>query len=157
MAEGEFALVRQHLEAALMRTSDWVGDHDLYAMLADAAAREGDLPSLRRYAPLAEQSAAGCDHRLYRAIADRAQGVAYRMAGEYGQAGERLNRALESFSEIGARWQVGRTYVELAELARARHDRTTATEHLDHAQVEFEALQAAPDLVRARAALAELG
>ena len=39
MAEGEFALVRQILETALQTPSEWIGDYDLYAMLADAAAQ----------------------------------------------------------------------------------------------------------------------
>jgi hypothetical protein len=48
MAEGEFALVRQHLEGMLNQTAEWVGDHDLYAMLADAAAQQRDLAALGR-------------------------------------------------------------------------------------------------------------
>jgi hypothetical protein len=82
--------------------------------------------------------------------------VAHRLAGEYGQAGERLNRALESFSEIGARWQVGRTCVELGALARSQGERTSATAHLLRAIVEFESVGAVPDRVRAEATLAKL-
>ena len=54
MAEGEFALLRQHLEAGL-KTSTSLGtapgsDHDLYALLADAAAQhhaQAVLPRIR--------------------------------------------------------------------------------------------------------------
>jgi len=51
MAEGEFALVRQHLEAALKLPGLWVGAHELYALLADAAtpaARRGRIAGSMR-------------------------------------------------------------------------------------------------------------
>jgi tetratricopeptide (TPR) repeat protein len=156
-AEGEFALVRQHLEAALVGTSDWVGDHDIYAMLADTAALQGDLEALQRYAALAEQSAERYGHRLFQAIAQRAQGVAHRLAGEYGPAGVRLTKALGTFDELGARWQVGRTHVELGKLAQDQGDRAAAIEHYKQALTQFESQGALPDLARTQAALAELG
>jgi tetratricopeptide (TPR) repeat protein len=157
MAEGEFALVRQHLEAALPQAAEWVGDHDLYAMLADAAAIEGDLPALHRYAPLAEETAVRYDHRLYRAIAHRAFGVAHRLAGEHSQAQARLEQALELFSKLETAWQAGRTYFELGAVARAQSDTAAATRHFTDALAEFERQGAGPDLIRTQAALAELG
>lgn len=157
MAEGEFALVRQHLEAALPQAAEWVGDHDLYAMLADAAAIEGDLPALHRYAPLAEETAVRYDHRLYRAIAHRAFGVAHRLAGEPGQAQARLEQALELFSELETNWQTGRTYFELGKLAQAQADAAPAIRHFSNALAEFERQGAGPDVIRTQAALAELG
>jgi len=72
MAEGEFALVRQHLEIALSKSATWVGEHDLYAMLADAAAQQRDEAALRQYTPLAEETASRYDHKLYQAVAHRA-------------------------------------------------------------------------------------
>jgi len=157
MAEGEFALVRQHLEAALPQTADWVGDHDLYAMLADAAAREGNLPALHRYAPLAEESAVRYDHRLYRAIADRAFGVAHRLAGEHSQAQARLEQALELFSELETNWQTGRTYFELGAVAQAQSNTAGAIRFFSNALAEFERQGAGPDVIRTQAALAKLG
>ena len=156
MAEGEFALVRQHLEAALPQTAEWVGDHDLYAMLADAAARQDDLPALQRYAPLAEEAAIRYDHRLYQAIAHRAYGLAHRLAGEYDQAQDRLQKALDIFRQHEARWQIGRTYFELGRLAQDRADGAAAIGHLTNALAEFEKQGAIPDMARTRAALAEL-
>jgi len=157
MAEGEFALVRQHLEAALPQTADWVGDHDLYAMLADAAAREGDLPALQRYAPLAEERAVRYDHLLYLAIAHRAFGVAHRLAGEPAEAEARLRQAVELFAEVEARWQLGRTYFELGRLAQARADEAAAIRHFTDALAQFRSQGAGPDVIRTQAALAELG
>jgi tetratricopeptide (TPR) repeat protein len=157
MAEGEFALVRQHLEAALPQTAEWVGDHDLYAMLADAAALAGDLTALQRYAPRAEESAVRYDHRLYRAIAHRAFGVTHRLAGEPSRALARLEQALELFSELETSWQTGRTYFELGKLAQGQADASAAARHFTNALAEFERQGAGPDVIRTRAALAELG
>src|ERR1051325_5930371 len=104
MAEGEFALVQKHLEQALQSTTpgfpevfniaSWAGNHDLYVMLADTAARHGDEALLRQYAPLAEELAVRYGHRLYQAIAHRAWGVAHRLAGENDDAEARLHQAL---------------------------------------------------------------
>jgi len=57
MAEGEFVLVQEYLEIALNKTAAWVGEHDLYAMLADTAVRRRDEAGLQKYAPLAEEFA----------------------------------------------------------------------------------------------------
>ena len=156
MAEGEFALVRQHLEQALTRTSSWVGDHDLYAMLADAAGQQRDEPALARYTPLAEAAAARYDHPLYQAMSRRARGVLHRLRGEHAAAAAQLRQALELFSELGARSQVGRTHGELAALAVDQHDLDAAREHYRRALAAFEALGAAPDAARTREALAGL-
>jgi len=94
MAEGEFALVKQHLEEALKQSAELEGDHDLYAMLADVAAQQRDLAALRHYAPLAAELAARYNHTLYQAVAHRAWGVAQRLAGEYADAEVRFSRAL---------------------------------------------------------------
>jgi hypothetical protein len=39
MGEGEYTLIMQHLEAALGLSLSWMGDHDVYAALADAASQ----------------------------------------------------------------------------------------------------------------------
>ena len=155
MAEGEFALVRQHLEHALGKTATWVGEHDLYAMLADAAAQQRDEAALQQYAPLAEEAAARYDHKLYRAIAHRARGVAHRLKGEYTEAEVRLRQALGLFRGLDTRWQIGRTLFELGELTRARGDSTGAREHFALALAAFGEMKAAPDAARTRAALEE--
>jgi tetratricopeptide (TPR) repeat protein len=153
MAEGEFALVRQYLEIALRKTAAWVGEHDLYAMLADAAAQQRDEAALRQYTPLAEEAAARYDHKLYQAIAHRAWGVAHRLKGEPVEAEARLNQALALFRGLDTRWQIGRTMFELGELAQTRGEAAGAREHFSRALTAFEELGAAPDAARARAAL----
>jgi len=156
MAEGEFALVREHLGAALNKPAQgWapVGDHELYSMLADAAAQQRDEAILRQYAPLAEETARRYDHKLYQAIAHRAWGVAHRLAGEYPQAEARLNQALHLFNSLSTRWQIGRTLFELGELAAAQVNATKAGDHFTHALAEFEEMRAAPDAARTRTKL----
>lgn len=156
MAEGEFTLVREHLEAAIPKPSHgWssFGDHEVYAMLADVAAHQRDEAALRRYAPLAEQAARQTGHTLYQAIAHRAWGVAHRLASEYAEAEERLNQALALFQELDTRWQIGCTFFELGELALAQSDTITARDHFAQALAAFEAMRATPDVARTRAAM----
>jgi hypothetical protein len=156
MAEGEFALIRQQLERVLSQPSIWPGDHDMYAMLAEAAVQQRDEPALRHYAPLAEAAAMQCDHKLYRAIAHRAWGVAHRLAGQHAESASRLGQAMALFDGLQTRWQIGRTWFELGELALARNDTIGAREHFSQALAVFEEMRAAPDEARTRAALDRL-
>ncbi|HWR88560.1 MAG TPA: hypothetical protein VN277_09090, partial [Acidiferrobacterales bacterium] len=56
-------------------------EHDTYAVLADTAVLQRDAAALRQYAPRLEELAARDGHKLYLAIAQRAWGVAHRLAG----------------------------------------------------------------------------
>jgi hypothetical protein len=156
MAEGEFALIRQHLERVLSQQTSWPGDHDMYAMLAEAAVQQRDEAAIRQYAPLAEAAAIQCDHTLYRAIAHRAWGVAHRLAGQHAEAASRLRQAMDLFDGLQTRWQSARTWFELGELALARNDTIGAREHFSQALAVFEEMQAAPDEIHTRAALDRL-
>ena len=158
-AEGEFALVREHLEIALSQPSiGWIafGDHELLSLLADIAAQQRDEAAIQKYAPLAEEFASRYDHKLYQAIAQRAWGVAHRLAGEYSEAKSKLNQALELFSGINARYQIGRTLLELGELATAQTDNIKAREYFTRSLEAFESMQAALDVSRTKAALVRL-
>ena len=153
MAEGEFGLIREHLELALTTSAEWVGEHDLYAMLADAAVRQRNQDALQQYAPLAAETADRYGHTLYQAIAQRAWGVLHRLAGDHSEAESRLRHALEIFAGLETHWQIGRSYAELAELARARNDSSAARDYYALALTEFEELDAIPDAARTRTAL----
>ena len=133
-----------------------VGDHELYNLLADAAAQQRDETALRRYTPLAEEAASRYDHRLYRAIAHRAWGVAHRLAGQYVESQTRLNQALEIFQRMNTRWQIGRTMFELGELATTQTNTSKARDCFTRALEAFETMQAVPDVARAQAALESL-
>ena len=153
MAEGEFARVRENLENAVGKDSVLLGDHDLYAMLVDAAVQQRDVDALRKYAPLAEDAATRFDHKLYLGVAHRAWGVLHRLTGEYAEAEPRLQQALETFQKLGTRWQQGRTFFELGELAKAQDRRDGAHDYFSQSLAAFEDMGAVPDVSRARAAL----
>jgi tetratricopeptide (TPR) repeat protein len=153
MGEGEFTLVKQHLESATHLSLSWVGDHDVYAALTDAASREGNEAAIRQYAPQAEELARRYGHTLYQGMTHRAWGVAHRLAGEYPEAETRLNQALDLFNCLNTRWQIGRTLFELGQLATAQKDIAAAHEYLTRARAAFEEMRAAPDVARTQAAL----
>ncbi len=154
MAEGEFALVRKHLELALHKEITWLArPHDLYAMLADAAVQQRDSKGLLKYAPLLEKEALDLDHSLYLALAHRAWGVAHRLNGDFEEAEARLGLALELFRDLDTRWQLGRTYYELGELAAARSNPAKAAEQYSASLKLHEEMGALPDAVRTREAM----
>jgi tetratricopeptide (TPR) repeat protein len=161
-AQGEFALVREELEAALdlpgqpVKRGTMAHKHIVYMMLADAATQSRDVDALTRYASLLEELALRDDHVPYTAIAHRSWGVAHRLNGAYDQAFARLNQALALFEDLEAGWQTGRTLLELAELALAQADRSGARDHYARALAAFEAMGALPDVQRTRAALQAL-
>lgn len=161
-AEGEFALVEEQMGKALelsgqpVKRGTMAHDHDVYMVLTDTAVLQRDAASLRAHAPRLEELATRDGHRLYLAIAHRAWGVAHRLAGEHAEAQARFDRAMALFSELGTRWQIGRTLFELGELELARSDNARARENFQRALVEFEAMQAVPDAERTRTALAKL-
>ena len=158
-AQGEFALVKQHLEEALTRPSTvtphgaTAHEHDVYAMLADVATQQRDEVMLHNYAPLAEATATRYDHKLYQGIAHRAWGALHQLTGDYAASETRLRQALDLFSQLDTRWQIGRTLSELGELAAARVDRTLAHDYYARALNNFEAMKAVPDAGRTHIAL----
>lgn len=160
MAEGEFALAKDHLQQARNKATDPVKwgsaatEQDLYAIILEAAVGEQDEAELRRYATQLERLANQNGHKLYQGVAHRALGVAHRLAGEYAQASERLNMALMIFEALGTRWQAGRTLCELGELALLQTDTATARANLSRALQAFEGLRALPDATKVRERLA---
>ena len=147
------------MEAALQRPGQPVKRgtmahrHDVYMLLADTAAQLRDTAALQQYTPPLEELAARDGHRLYLAIAHRCWGVVQTVAGKHAEAEGRLNQAMELFGELGTAWQIGRTLVEMAELALAQLDQARARGHFSRALAEFEAMKAMPDVERTRAAL----
>src|SRR5512138_2244177 len=118
MAEGEFALMQNHLLAALAQSPAEApgGREDVYVMLVDSAAQQHAQADLQEYLPLAEEAASRIDHKFYMAIAHRGWGVAHTLSGEYPQAEARLQQALEIFAGYPAPWQIARTLFEVGEL-----------------------------------------
>ena len=132
-------------------------DHEIFMILADTAVDLRDAEALRKYAPELEKLARRDDHRLYLAIAQRALGVRHRLAGEYAEAESRLKQALELFTKLGTRWQIGRTLFELGELdLEQSQQKTKAREYFAQALGSFEEIQAEPNAGRTRATLNSL-
>lgn len=155
MAQGEFALVKLLLEKGVHRGQSTLIDvHDLYAMLADAAVGLRDQNDIRKYAHLLEEAAEPLEHQLYLATARRAWGVLGRLEGDYAVAEARLEQAAQIFRGLDTRWQLGRTYMELAHLATDRSDSVRAKQHFGRALELFDELGAVPDAERAKKALA---
>jgi len=138
MAVGEFVQITKYLEAALNQEAEWVGAHDLYALLVDTAVRERNEATIRRYAPLAEETATRHGHRLYQAIASRAWGVLHLMNKEPELAQTKLKQALDIFTELETHWQSGRTYIELFNLAKVNGDQEKAKGYLSLSESAFD-------------------
>src|SRR5262245_60167538 len=132
-------------------------DHEVYMNLTDTAAELRDADVLRNYAPVVEELASRDNHRLSLAIAHRALGVEHRLAGEHAAAETRLKQALELFTKLGARWQIGRTLFELGELnLDGSKNKTKAREYFAQALGSFEEIRATPNVERTRVALTAL-
>jgi tetratricopeptide (TPR) repeat protein len=161
MAEGEFALIHNHLEAALRqlpaltRWGSAASDLDLLVLYAEYAV-EQSLPDQAERARRALVAAVAVGHHLYEGIAQRALGQAHLRAGDWDEAETCLAQALELFQAVPAPWQAARTLVATASVAQARAQPDRARSLLQLALSEFLALGAAPDVERARAALAQL-
>ncbi len=161
-AQGEFAQVKEKLESALdlagqpVKRGTMAHKHIVYMMLADAAAQLRDEAALAKYTPLLQEMAERDGHQAYLAVAHRAWGVANRLNGQHLAAEELLLQALSIFEERQSQWQVGRTLVELAELALALGDEPSARDQYARALDAFESLGAMAELDRTRTALAAL-
>jgi tetratricopeptide (TPR) repeat protein len=132
-------------------------DHEIYMILTDTAVELRDEEALRQYATPLEKLARRDTHRLYLAIAHRALGVGHRLVGEHTAAEMQLRQALELFTKLGARWQIGRTLFELGELNREQpQKKTQAREYFAQALGSFEEIRATPNAERTRAALNSL-
>lgn len=155
--------MRENLQRGLPRSGQPVKrgtmahDQDVYTLLADIAGQARDPEALREYLPRAEELAEQDNHRPYRAVAQRARGILSRLTGDPVLAETRLMEALQTFQEMHMGWQIGRTLVELAELAQLQSNRSGARDQYRLALAEFEALQAVPAAHRVREALTALG
>jgi len=159
LAEGEFALVRKHLEQAILTPTDpvrWgsgMTELDFHILCAEAAAQTRDAGGLAQHAPLAEDGARLLRHRLYSGVAHRAHGVAHLLGGQPGAAVDRHNQAVDVFVALGTHWQLGRTLVERAQAQTAAGDLAAARADFARALEAFEAVGAAPAAAHVRQTL----
>ena len=160
LAEGEFALVREHLSEAIRSPTDpvrWgsgMTDLDFRILCAEAAAQTRDAAGLAEHVPLAEESARSLRHRLYSAVAQRARGVGLLLAGQPGAAVDSHNQAADVFLALGTRWQLGQTLMARAEAQVSAGDLGAARDDWSRAAELFDALGALPAARQARESLA---
>ena len=132
-------------------------DHEIYMTLADTAVEMRDTSALHKYAPHLEELAERDKHKLYLAIAYRALGVAHRLEGKPTEARTRLKQALDLFTKLGARWQMGRTLFELGEWNLTQPEKKIqAREYFSLALSLFEEIQALPNAEQTHAVLKSL-
>jgi tetratricopeptide (TPR) repeat protein len=132
-------------------------DHEVYMALVDTAVEMRDAKALHQYAPHLEQLADRDRHKLYLAIAYRALGVSYLLEGRHTEARTRLKQALDLFTKLGARWQMGRTLFELGEWNLTQPEKKIqAREYFSLALSLFEEIQAVPNAERTREVLSSL-
>jgi tetratricopeptide (TPR) repeat protein len=86
----------------------------------------------------------------------QAQGLAQRLlgrlasaAGAHDEAADALHEAMRLFTAIEARYEIARTHLDLAPVARARGNPERATRHLAEARALFDALGVRRDAARA--------
>ncbi len=162
LAEGEFALVREHLDKALQGSNDpvrWgsaVTDLDYDVFYADASARARDRVGLERFTEKAEHGAERLGHRLYMGIARRARGVLLLLDGQPKQAIARYDEALTIFAPLRTRWQMGVTQAERAQAHATLGDLASARSDWGQALAAFDSIGARPAAEDARRALAGL-
>ena len=158
-AEGEFAQLKEQLEAALdlsgqpVKRGTMAHKHIVYMMLLDAASQARDVETILKHGPMLERLAVRDHHQPYLAICYRAYGVAHFLTEEFDKSEEKLNQALEIFETLGMTWQTGRTLTELGFLAQAKNERSKAFEFFTRAGQLLEVIQARPDIERINAAL----
>ena len=160
LAEGEFALVREHLEQAIRTPTDpvrWgsgMTDLDFRILCAEAAAQMRDAAGLAEHVPPAQEGARRLGHRLYSGVAQRAHGVALLLAGQPGAAVHSHNQAADVFLSLGTRWQLGRTLMARAEAQVSAGDLPAARDDWSRAASLFDAQGAIPAARQARDSLA---
>lgn len=162
LAEGEFALVREHLDQAIRSPTDpvrWgsgMTDLDFSILCAETAAQTRDAAGLAEHVPLAEEGARRLHHRLYLGMAERAKGVGLLLAGQAGAAIVCHSQAADIFQTLGTRWQLGQTLMARAEAQVSIGDHAAARADWSQAAALFEALGAVPAARQARKSFAAL-
>ena len=90
-------------------------------------------------------------------LAQRALGRIAQASGRLSQAEMHLKEAIETFASIPARFEVGRTYLSLAEVAHAQGNHETVTTSLGKANELFRALRVAKYVERTGQLAREFG
>lgn len=150
MGRGEFAPVKEHLQAASEKPSvGWkpVGDHEVYVLLADIGAMHKDKELLSAYALRSDEISLSLNHHLYHAIALRALAILDWLDHDFARAEERLKESWRLFQRLETHWQIGRTLYDLGELSAVMGKHDEAETYFTQAQAAFRimGIQVIPD------------
>jgi tetratricopeptide (TPR) repeat protein len=127
------------------------------AQLAEALRLQGRLEEATSAAERALRVALQAEYWYAVGFAHRVRGRTARDAGRLPDAEAALGEALRSFDRIGGAFEVARTRLDLATLARDRGDAPSARRELEAARAAFEGLDAPVYRARAARLAAELG
>lgn len=132
-------------------------DLDVLVLHTEVAELRRDGTALESLARRLSDESAAMGHELYRALADRALGVALAWGGATQQAGACFERAAAHFAARRAGFQLGRTQLAWGRAARDAGDASAARPHFLAAIEAFETVGAAPAAEAARRERAALG
>lgn len=128
-----------------------------HAMIAEAYGLSARFDRAADYARRGLEITTRVQYRLAMGLAHRALGRTACRDRRLADAQSSLLDALTTFDSIGAAFESARTRLDLAELARERHDLAGAVSHLAQAREVFVALGVKPYVDRADTLARELG
>ena len=144
LENGDHATAMAHLEDAVQRARHFQFPPILGWFLAwwgEACLLSGRLETAHAHASEGLAISHDIGFRWNAAMAQRTLGRIERQQGHLEIASEHLQGALQTFTMLQSRFDVGRTYLDLASLAYMRNNPDTATVHLSTAYAWFKKLQ----------------
>lgn len=126
-------------------------------LLGDTMRLQGAFERAAHFAQQGLALARETRHQAGTAWAQRVLGTLALSRGALPAAGQHLRAALDGFSALPARFEIGRTHLALSELAHAQAHDALAQQHLSEAYHLFTALQVAPYVARAAHVAQQLG
>ncbi|HEV8676786.1 MAG TPA: sigma 54-interacting transcriptional regulator [Methylomirabilota bacterium] len=160
LESGEAATARPLLEGARRQLHEF-GFRQMEGLvttwLAEACLETDDVDQAAALAETGLEIARTGGYGAGLGFALRTRGRIAAARGARAEGARGLGEALATFAQSGARFEVGRTHLALAELAGAAGDTAAAARHLGEAWAAFRALGVAPYEARAGALAARLG
>lgn len=160
LEKGDLEQATQILEPAMTRMKEAGMQQILGWFAAYLAEAYADSGRLDRAQGIGEEGLAAAEAAQFRygvALAQRALGVVGLKKGDAASAETWLRRALETFSELETPFEIGRTWLRLAQTALARADRPGAGDAIQKAAGIFEKLYVPKYLEQTQRLAAEHG
>jgi class 3 adenylate cyclase/tetratricopeptide (TPR) repeat protein len=113
----------------------------MLTLLSDAHRLDGQLEQAHALGHQGLTLARDVRFQFVIGLGQRALGRIAQASGALAEAAHHLTEALQTFTAIEARFELGRTHVDLATLAHVQGEQQTAATHLTQAHTLFQALQ----------------